>query len=489
MSALRDGSRRQHLAVLQLLQAARQTYGLRTGDWTRYHGHATRRVGKLRPRKAAKANPDSENDVELALWLAERAYAEGMRTREELASTANGGAGLARQRHRSQKRLHKAVRHAQHLLKLIEGSGSSEKNNGYTASTLLQAQIYAHTLAGTYSFSLASSNVGPPSAAREGANALATAYVLLESFAQHSDRANDQALAFELIDEIEPMLRFCAYKAEIPLSNLAETARSLGNQQMKEHSEISELVSRYEQEEKASSAASGRKSTKSQQSASLVKQIRWRDVDIPVKSAELSSALAKVHLALSQLNNSSSGVTKSSKKLAKKGGQAGPAKAEIGQLAMARYDRALSTLSEAEQRARKLVEDNATALGKAHSTRFESATKPLATAHSYILFQLLSLRISRDENLLASSLAKLKHREQKATTAQATRASRSANATRASEDTVARRRAKTLPVLVKLLDTILQSLEQIRELDIVEEDSADLASQVDAKIAFLKARR
>ena len=48
--------------------------------------------------------------------------------------------------------------------------------------------------------------------------------------------------------------------------------------------------------------------------------------------------------------------------------------------------------------------------------------------------------------------------------------------------------ARLFPAIVKLLDTIIQSLNQMRTLSVVD-DSPDLASAVDARIAFTKARR
>jgi signal recognition particle subunit SRP68 len=48
--------------------------------------------------------------------------------------------------------------------------------------------------------------------------------------------------------------------------------------------------------------------------------------------------------------------------------------------------------------------------------------------------------------------------------------------------------SRLYPAVVKLLDTILQSLNQMRTLSIVD-DSPDLASAVDARITFTTARR
>ena len=48
--------------------------------------------------------------------------------------------------------------------------------------------------------------------------------------------------------------------------------------------------------------------------------------------------------------------------------------------------------------------------------------------------------------------------------------------------------ARLFPAVVKLLDTIIQSLTQMRTLSVVD-DSPDLATTVDARISFTKGRR
>jgi len=48
--------------------------------------------------------------------------------------------------------------------------------------------------------------------------------------------------------------------------------------------------------------------------------------------------------------------------------------------------------------------------------------------------------------------------------------------------------ARLNPAVVKLLETVLQSLTQMRSLAIVEENP-DLANAVEARLAFTKARR
>lgn len=95
--------------------------------------------------------------------------------------------------------------------------------------------------------------------------------------------------------------------------------------------------------------------------------------------------------------------------------------------------------------------------------------------HAYIVYQLLSRRTERDLLLMSSLLA--------------------SSATPSSKESIAKVRrsaekvdSRLYPAVVKLLDTVLQSLEQMRTLSIVDE-SADITSAVDARIAYIKGQR
>jgi signal recognition particle subunit SRP68 len=117
------------------------------------------------------------------------------------------------------------------------------------------------------------------------------------------------------------------------------------------------------------------------------------------------------------------------------------------------------------------------ALSRSHSARFQAATAPLKLAHSYLSFQLLSIRIQRDDALARDTFHRIDVRERDRP-----------NSRPISQARKARRRSKAYAIIVKLYDGILQSLEQIRDLVIVEED-ADLSQTVDACLSLIKARR
>ena len=105
--------------------------------------------------------------------------------------------------------------------------------------------------------------------------------------------------------------------------------------------------------------------------------------------------------------------------------------------------------------------------------------RDLVFVHAYITYQLLARRIQRDllliSTILNQSQGSIHH-------IAADIAGPSHAKPKAKID------VRLYPAIVKLLDTVIQSLTQMRTLAIVD-DSPDLATAVDARIAFTKARR
>jgi signal recognition particle subunit SRP68 len=99
--------------------------------------------------------------------------------------------------------------------------------------------------------------------------------------------------------------------------------------------------------------------------------------------------------------------------------------------------------------------------------------------HAYIVYQLLSRRIQRDL-LLVSALLSSESGPQARGTNQKPNADADANPEQVD--------GRLFPAVVKLLDTVLQSLNQMRALSVVD-DSPDLVSAVEARVSFTKARR
>lgn len=97
--------------------------------------------------------------------------------------------------------------------------------------------------------------------------------------------------------------------------------------------------------------------------------------------------------------------------------------------------------------------------------------------HAYIVYQLLCRRIQRDLLLMSTLLA-------------------SSGVDRSNENIYKRSNEKAkpefdrrlFPAVIKLLDTVIQSLAQMRTLSIVD-DNPELASAVDARLSFTRGRR
>lgn len=106
------------------------------------------------------------------------------------------------------------------------------------------------------------------------------------------------------------------------------------------------------------------------------------------------------------------------------------------------------------------------------SSAAASGSRDIHFVHAYIVYQLLSRRIQRDLLLTSVLLAS------------------QSNTKDTSKRTVKPEQVDTrlYPAVVKLLETVVQSLDQMRTLSIVD-DSPDLASAVEARLTFTKARR
>lgn len=173
----------------------------------------------------------------------------------------------------------------------------------------------------------------------EGLAALSLAHALLSRIASSSETAHGEALANEWIDDIEPMLRFCAYSLQLDISSgtetlIAETARK----------EESRLYKGYDALVEELEKGGGRLKRETV-------ELKWRGRDIPVRNAQLVGVMLKVNTTLKGLEADKDVGSSQKKKVAGR-------KEVMGAKRMATYDRTLLVLSEAEEVARQLVEDH-----------------------------------------------------------------------------------------------------------------------------------
>ncbi|KAK4052428.1 signal recognition particle subunit srp68 [Microbotryomycetes sp. JL201] len=459
--------------LFKLVNEARATYGLRHSDYARYHAHCTAKVHHLRKsanlvqttsnknkkftRKEITADGvSSQKHLQILLFETERAWAHA----QEVKAAASNPQTLTGSRKHFIKRLAKAVGRAQQLNQVV-ASLSSTKISSYQRG---QVTAYFLTMKGLHDFEKGRHEAG--------VKTLSVAHELLIKLSETASSAHDQALANEMIDEVEPMLRFCAYKLEI------DTSAGVGSLARETTSKEAEAVlSGY-------SALIEELDRSSQHRSRETVELTWRGKDVPVRSAELVDVVLKVKQAISSLVTDSS-VQESAKG---KGGKHRRS-AAMGSRRMVTYDKVLLVLSDAEAVASQLVDDNKVALSKSTSARHEASSAPLELARAVVIYQLLAVRIKRDLLLVQDTAAKLDAREAKIRDVEREYVAKTGRRDEEKADRkIRKQRARMYPSIVKLYDNVIQSLEQMRDLEAVEQDG-DLATKVEARIAAVRASR
>jgi signal recognition particle subunit SRP68 len=263
---------------------------------------------------------------------------------------------------------------------------------------------------------------------------LSVARLLFTALADAAAESKQAALANSWVDQSDAQLRFSAYQLELGDGSPDEIVSAAAPADVCE-AEVPGFAALIQELE----ALRGERKVR----ASVT--ITWREEVIPVRNAELVDALARVHAAEQALGKAVdahdedaqrktadapakghkrqrlTSAQRTAKKRASAGGAPGTDGAAAvgisatgGRTQLDPYDRALGALSDAEELARRLVEDNAAALAKSHSTRYEAAGKDLQRAHEYLQYRLLSLRVRRNAHLVEEVNHKAARREQRA---------------------------------------------------------------------------
>jgi signal recognition particle subunit SRP68 len=282
-----------------------------------------------------------------------------------------------------------------------------------------------------------------------GVASLAVARNMLDEFAANATTSHDQAIATVFIDDVAPEIRHCAH--------------SLGHKRAYEIDSIVKevaprhrlsLIPQYEQLVQAIHSEQG--SGSDGKASGILRNLKWEGEVVPIRNPELVDAFLKVEsasakLAENQGPNDGSTQTKSRKNVNA-------------------FDGILQALSDAEDIARKLSEARRLSGGtdSATANTGTGTTRDIHFVHSYTTYQLLARRTQRDlllVNALASDSSK--HKSSGATVTEDPRVN---------------------PAIVKIYDTVLQSLNRMRTLTIVDE-SPDVATATEARIAYIKAAR
>lgn len=268
--------------------------------------------------------------LQILLFDSERCWAQS----QLLKATLSDPSASPKTKHHFAKRLSKASSRAKDLLELSQSPSLSSR---LSAEHVGQSQAYCLVLSGSLAFERGKYE--------EGLEALSAAYEVLSTLASTSESATDEALANEQLDEVEPMLRFCAYRlGKDTAAGVASISQEVAKEALPKLAPgWTELRTRLEEE--------GRQTQRE------AVEIWWRGELVPVRNAELVVAAVKVKAALASLEQDQA--------VGKKGGDAseGKKKADgkkeiLGARRMGTYDKALLTLSDAEAVAHQLVEDN-----------------------------------------------------------------------------------------------------------------------------------
>lgn len=444
--------------ALQLANEQRTAYGLRYNDFTRYRKHCANRTHRLRStlktthgkgrefKKLPPLSTDSIKDghLELLLFESERAWAYSQDLVTQSLQPANEDqAGSLR--HSATGRFRRAVHWSTQLLSHCQSLYASSY---LSAEGLMQITIYTLILNGRF--------LRYRDNFEDAAIQLSVARHLLDELADRAATSRDQALATVFADEIGPEIRYCAH--ELGRERAYDVDAIAAELSGKHRGEIVEgcdaLILKFRQEGEVAGKGEGRKK---------LTTLMWEGQPVPVRNPELVDVLLRVQEAEAKITQSREPVRAEGVSDMGRKGKSGSHGSKKG---VAAYDAILLALSDAEEVARKLVEAQQ---NSGSSSTSAAGTRDIHFVHAYIVYQLLSRRIQRDLLLVSALLSS--HRPQA-----------SAKPKKEHVD------ARLYPAVVKLLDTVIQGLAQMRNLSIVDE-SPDLASAVEARLTFTKARR
>lgn len=382
--------------------------------------------------------------MELLLFESERAWAYSQDLVTQSLQPANEDqAGSLR--HSATGRFRRAVHWSTQLLSHCQSLYASSY---LSAEGLIQITIYTLILNGRF--------LRYRDNFEDAVIQLSVARHLLDELADRAATSRDQALATVFADEIGPEIRYCAH--ELGRERAYDVDAIAAELSGKHRGEIVEgcdaLILKFRQEGEVAGKGEGRKK---------LTTLMWEGQPVPVRNPELVDVLLRVQEAEAKITQSrepvrAEGVSDKGRK-----GKSGSHGSKKG---VAAYDAILLALSDAEEVARKLVEAQQ---NSGSSSTSAAGTRDIHFVHAYIVYQLLSRRIQRDLLLVSALLSS--HRPQA-----------SAKPKKEHVD------ARLYPAVVKLLDTVIQGLAQMRSLSIVDE-SPDLASAVEARLTFTKARR
>ncbi|KAI9460210.1 hypothetical protein BJY52DRAFT_288169 [Lactarius psammicola] len=481
-----DSPKQLSFRALELVNEQRSRYGLRYHDHERYRSvialgiltfpshifskHCSNRTHRLRStlkithgrgrefkkQPAVPQDKIEDGHLQLLLFQAERAwsYAQELLALAALPANASKAATL---RHNATGRFRRAVHWATQLLSQCQALYDGDRLG---AEHILEMTAYMLILNGRF--------LRYRDEFEDALIQLSVARGILDELAERAQTSRDQALATYFADEMGPEIRYCAHALghvkAYDVDNIVREQSSRHRSQITDG--YDELMQKLGNSAGADSKGGGERK---------LRTLVWEGEVVPVRNPELVDVLVKVEEGEIKLREESTEVSKPPQADQEKKRRK-PSKGAKSKRGVAAYDNILLALSDAEDVARKLVEaQNASGLTSESSA---PGVRDIHFVHVFIVYNLLARRIQRDLLLITTILA------QSGQTARLSFGNKAAPS-KSQRETVDTR---LYPAVVKLFDTSLQSLNQMRTLSIVDE-SPDLSAAVDSRVSFTNARR
>ncbi|KAL5495759.1 SRP68 [Sanghuangporus weigelae] len=467
--------------ALQVANQHRNAYGLRYNDFTRYRKHCGNRTHRLRSslkmthgkgRDFKKLPPITLENIkpghlELLLFETERAWAY---SQDLYTASVQNKEHETKLRHTATGRFRRAIHWCTQLLSHCQALHAAQR---ISAENLLEINAYTLILSGRF--------LRFRNEYEDALDQLCVARDILDLLADCAESSKDQALATLFSDEIAPEIRYCAHqlgqKDSYDIDRIVKEAAPKRRDALVDG--YAGLIERLRSEGHGDATTQGRK---------RLQELVWEGEPIPVRNPELVGVLLRVQDAEGLLKAKATTDEKEDADVEAK--QQGKKRHHKTRKGVAAFDAILAALSDAEEVARKLAEAQKATGG---STTSSLSSRDIHFLHDYIVYNLLSRRVERDLTLISalitSSQSPRKHTE-KSTSKKDCKAPAGAgedvdDGTPRDDD---RTDARVNPAIVKLLNTVVQSLEHMRSLSIVEE-APDLATAVEVRLAFTKSRR
>ncbi|KAG9291736.1 hypothetical protein G9A89_012021 [Geosiphon pyriformis] len=419
------------LDLLALTNEARNTYGLRHQDYQRYRQYCAQKLRRLHKalnftnsKGKAFQRKDITEDVltdvrflQIILFNTERAWSYAMELKRE--SRSNGVD--TRKKFHLIKRLKKAVKYAQALEILC----STEKGK-VDARTVLEAQAYSALMSGFMLFEQQSW--------QEALDTFAAARTIYEKLST-AGTSHQEALCQAAIDDIDPNIRYCAYKLRLGTDGFQDVDELVKITLGKNKRIGLDLL-----EAQVEAVLS---QTRKEKAAALT-SITWRNRVIPLKNPEMAVYILRAQEAAADLDKIENATVD-----------------EFFKIDL--FDKVLAAYGDAERVAKIAVKEDAAATAKVKSSKSEKNTENINFVYSYLAYHYLSRRIQRNLMLVDSLRSQIEKSESKSV-------------------------GGKYQEIVKLYDNVLQSLNEISELPATQ-DNLTLAQETEAKIWYFKASR